>query len=274
MHRTPHTTRAWIGAGVLTMALAGTAHAAGSLSASLSNFTIATTGSVTLLEGGSSSKTLQVYALPESGYIGNGDFDNLVKVEDLMDISDGLFAPTQASASHASGVSGSISVLADGLTASVSTAGPGGISVASANLLGTFSLAAHSSLTITWSLDIQGQGQSNGVNTQEIVEEYIVGAGVLLTGADPSNEISLQGPIFPNFAFGQTLANNQLTIQSGDTGMDVTFSAYVDLQLIDPGNSPLHFGWPPAVPEPETWAMALVGLALVGAGARRRLSSR
>ena len=153
------------------------------------------------------------------------------------------------------------------MTASVSTAGPGGISLASANLTGTFSLAAHSSLTITWSLDVQGQGQSNGINTQEIVEEYIVGAGVLLTGADPSNEIFLQGPIFPNFAFGQTQANNQLTIQTGDTGMDVNFSAYIDLQLVDPGNSPLHFGWAPAVPEPETWAMALVGLALVGAGA-------
>jgi len=28
------------------------------------------------------------------------------------------------------------------------------------------------------------------------------------------------------------------------------------------------------VPEPETWAMALAGLALTGVGARRRLSSR
>lgn len=274
MHRTPHPTRAWIGAGLLTMALSGTAHAAASLSVTLSNVTIATTGSVTLLEGATSSQTLQVYALPESGYIGNGDFDNLVKVEDIMDISDGLFAPTQASASHASGVSGTVSVLADGLTASVSTAGPGGISVAAANLLGTFSLAAHSSLTITWSLDIQGQGQSNGVNTQEIPEEYIIGAGVLLTGADPSNEIFQQGPIFPSFAFGQTLANNQLIIQTGDTGMDVNFFAHIDLQLVDPGNSPLHFGYPPAVPEPETWAMALIGLALVGVSARRRVTSR
>lgn len=274
MHRTPHLTRAWIGAGLLTMALTGTAHAAGSLSASLSNFTIATTGSVTLREGATSSKTLQVYALPESGYIGDGSFDHLVQVADIQETSDGLFAPMQANASHASGVSGSINVLADGLTASVSTAGAGGISVASANLLGTFSLAAHSSMTITWSLDMQGQGQSNGINTQEIAEEYIVGAGVLLTGTDPSNEIFLQGPIFPNFAFGKTQAHNQLTIQTGDTGMDVSFTAYIDLQLVDPGNSPLHFGWAPAVPEAETWAMALAGLALLGWGARRRLTSR
>lgn len=274
MHRTPHLTRAWIGAGLLTLALSGTAHAAGSLSATLSNLTIATTGTVTLQEGATSAKTLQIYAIPESGYIGNGSFDSLVQVEDLLDISDGLFAPTQANASHASGVAGSVSILADGLTASVSTAGPGGISVASANLTGTFSLAAHSSLTITWSLDVQGQGQSNGVNTQEIAEEYIIGAGVLLSGTDPSNEIFLQGPIFPNFAFGQTLANNQLTIQTGDTGMDVNFSAYIDLQLVDPGNSPLHFGWAPAVPEPETWAMVLAGLALVVAGHLRERDRR
>lgn len=274
MHRTPHPTRAWIGAGLLTMALSGTAHAAGSLSATLSNFTIATTGTVTLLDGATNSKTLQVYAIPESGYIGNGSFDDLIQVADVQETSDGLFAPMQANASHASGVSGSVSVLADGLTASVSTAGPGGISVASANLLGTFSLAAHSSLTITWSLDIQGQGQSNGINTPEIAEEYILGAGVLLTGTDTSNEIFEQGPIFPNFAFGQTLAHNQFTIQTGDTGMDVNFSAFIDLQLFDPGNSPLHFGAPPAVPEAETWAMALAGLALLGLGARRRLTSR
>lgn len=274
MHRTPHLTRAWIGAGLLTMALTGTAHAAGSLSATLSNLTIATTGTVTLQEGATSAKTLQVYAIPESGYIGNGSFDSLVQVEDLLDISDGLFAPTQANASHASGVAGNVSILADGLTASVSTAGPGGISLASANLTGTFSLAAHSSLTITWSLDVQGQGQSNGVNTQEIAEEYILGAGVVLSGTDRSNNIFLQGPIFPNFAFGQTLANNQLTIQTGDTGMDVNFSAYIDLQLVDPGNSLLKFGTPPAVPEAETWAMALAGLALLGVGARRRLTSR
>lgn len=272
VHRTPHLTRAWIGAGLLTMALTGTAHAAGSLSASLSNFTISTTGAVTLLEGASSSKTLQVYALPESGYIGNGSFDSLVQVLDVQELSDGLFAPMQANAAHESGVSGSVSVLADGLTASVSTAGPGGISVASANLLGTFSLAAHSSLTITWSTDIQGQGQSNGINTQEIAEEYTLAAGVLLTGADPSLDILEQGPIFPNFAFGKTLAQNQLTVQTGDTGMDVSFSAFIDLQLVDPGNSPLHFGFPPVVPEPETWAMALLGLTLVGVNARRRLS--
>lgn len=271
MHRTPHLTRAWIGAGLLTMALSGTAHAAGSLKASLSNFTIDTTGSVTLLDA-SSTKTLQVYALPESGYIGDGDFDSLVQVADVQEVGDGLFAPMQANASHASGLSGSVSVLANGLTASVSTAGPGGISLASSNLVGTFSLAAHSSLTVTWSLDIQGQGQSNGINTQEIPEEYILGAGVLLTGTDPSNEVFLQGPIFPNFAFAKTLANNQLTIQTGDTGMDVSFSAYVDLQLVDPGNSPLHFGYPPAVPEPESWAMALIGLALVGVSARRRVT--
>lgn len=273
MHRTPHLTRAWIGAGLLTMALTGTAHAAGSLSASLSNFTIATTGNVTLLEGASSSKTLQVYALPESGYIGNGNFDNLVQVLDVHDLSNGLFAPMHANTSHASGVSGSVSVLADGLTASVSTAGPGGISVASANLLGTFSLAAHSSLTITWSTDIQGQGQSNGINTQEIAEEYILGAGVLLTGADQPLDLFLQGPIFPNFTFGQTLAQNQLTVQTGDTGMEVNFSAFIDLQLIDPGNSPLHFGSPPAVPEPEAWALGLLGLTVVGAHARRRRSN-
>lgn len=274
MHRTTHPTRAWIGAGLLTMALTGTAHAAGSLSASLSNFTIATTGTVTLLEGASSSQTLQVYAVPESGYIGDGNFDSLVQVSDVQDLSDGLFAPMHANTSHASGVSGSVSVLADGLTASVSTNGPGGISVASANLVGIFSLAAHSSLTITWSTDIQGQGQSNGINTPEIAEEYTLGAGVLLTGADQALDILQQGPIFPNFTFGQTLAHNQLTVQTGDTGMNVNFSAFIDLQLIDPGNSPLHFGTPPPVPEPETWAMALAGLALVGVGARLRLSSR
>ncbi len=273
MHRTPHLARAWISAGLLTMALTGTAHAAGSLSASLSNFTFATTGTVTLLEGASSSKTLQVYALPESGYIGDGSYDYLVQVMDVQDLSDGLFAPMQANAAHESGVSGSVSVLTDGLTASVSTAGPGGISVASANLMGTFSLAAHSSLTITWSTDIQGQGQSNGVNTQEIAEEYTLAAGVLLTGADPSDEIFHQGPIFPNFSFGKLVAQNQLTVQTGDTGMDVSFSAFIDLQLVDPGNSPLHFGTPPGVPEPETWGMALAGLALV-VGARRRLTSR
>lgn len=274
MHRTPHPTRAWIGAGLLATALTGTAHAAGSLSASLSNFTIATTGTVTLLEEASSSQALQMYAVPESGYIGDGNFDSLVPVADVQEIGDGLFAPMQANASHASGVSGSISVLADGLTASVSTAGPGGISVASANLVGTFSLAAHSSLTITWSTDFQGQGQSNGINTQEIAEEYALAAGVLLNGTDQALEIFEQGQIFPSFTFGQTLAQNQLTVQTGETGMDVTFSAYVDLQLIDPGNRPLSFGAPPAVPEPETWGMALAGLALLGVGARRRLTSR
>lgn len=270
MHRTPHPTRAWIGAGLLTMALAGTAHAAGSLSASLSNFTIATTGTVTLLEGATSSKTLQVYAIPESGYIGDGSFNSLVQVLDVQDLSGGLFAPMNATASHESGVSGSVSVLTDGLTASISTAGPGGISTAAANVSGIFSLAAHSSLTITWSTDIQGQGQSNGVNTQEIGEEYTLEAGVLLTGADQPPDIFQQGPIFPNFTFGQKLAHNQLTVQTGDTGMDVDFSAFISLQLTDPGNSPLHFGTPPTVPEPETWAMALLGLGLLGAHARRQ----
>lgn len=274
MHRAPHLTRAWVGAGLLTMALSGTAHAAGSLSATLSNISIATTGTVTLQEGASTAQMLQVYALPESGYIGDGSFGNLVQVADVLDISEGLFTPMQTNASHASGVSGGVSVLANGLTASVSSAGPGGISLASANLTGTFSLAAHSSLTITWSLDIEGQGQSNGVNTEAIAEEYILGAGVLLSGTDGSGETFLQGPIFPSFTFAQTLANNQLTIQTGETGMDVSFSAYVDLQLVDPGNRPLRFGMPPAVPEPETWAMALMGLALVRVGARRRSSPR
>lgn len=270
MHRTPYPTLARIGAGLLTLALAGTAHAAGSLSASLSNFTIATTGTVTLLEGASSFKGLQLYALPESRYIGDGSFDNLVQVTDVQELGEGLFAPMQANASHASGVSGSVSVLADGLTASVSTAGPGGISGASASVSGTFALAAHSSLTITWSADIQGQGQSNGINTQEVLEEYTLEAHVLLTGADQPFEVLQQGPLFPNFTFGKQQASNQLTVQTGDIGMDVDFSALIYLQLTDPGNIPLHFGYPPAVPEPETWAMALLGLAVLGVNARRR----
>jgi PEP-CTERM motif len=52
--------------------------------------------------------------------------------------------------------------------------------------------------------------------------------------------------------------------------MDVDFSALIYLQLTDPGNIPLHFGYPPAVPEPESWAMALLGLAVLGVNARRR----
>lgn len=275
-------------AGLLALSLAGAAHATSSVVATLSNLQITTTGTVTPKQGviyqGSIPKDIgttialtsaQTYdvVFDSAGNTawGNGLFQNN---EDKIDVTKGetrtdLSPPTSQVGSATTQALGRVN---DDLSlfASVSTNEKGGQAFASAGVIHTFWLAPHSSITATWDTSVKGSNAGDtfalsyldtgsgaaGATTFEdygMMKHYTQGLGTPVDGSGA-------------FQFEQHDNSRTLTSSTQDTGRLVFLYVNVFASTYDYAGNSLP------VPEPETWAMALVGLALMGIQARRRLT--
>jgi PEP-CTERM motif len=132
----------------------------------------------------------------------------------------------------------------------------------------TFSLAAPTALTIWIAVD-------NGIG---VLGSTAV-AGLYVNGVQTTNAVNAEGAAFRwevafNVPSQYTFSGaNLIALQLEDHGVSTGFDMMVTTQSSDPTIPPFTTNPPPAVPEPASWAMLLVGLACVGSFAARRRSA-
>lgn len=245
----------------------GTAHAGSTLSASVTGITITTTGVVTM-NNAVMSTTVQAndfaYTDSDAVFVPNDDYPS---VSGPWQTPQDLRSASSSATAHASATETT-------LLAEVSTGAWGGIASAQASLYAEVALGAYSSIVIAWSASTTGYNDGSKTPLMPTYDfqfhDYLEGwlqadAGQqseTLEGAGGYDDI--QGQAF-SFSLNPTSTQSELVFTTGAAPQSLFFniSAYALTQ--DYANP---------VPEPETWALALVGLWLAGAAARRRLSHR
>lgn len=254
--------------GVSALALFGTAQATSSVVSTLSNFEVTTTGTVSQYHPESYTySNTQAYSYDtELDGSNNPVWVNYQSDSDTSEFGV-VFAPVHSSASGNSGSAfASVSDEDMSMIAYATTGAGGGHAYAFANAYSYFSLGANSSITLTWDASIVGNGSG---------DTYFLGYGdygqgnVTVTLGSMSSTTQAYGNGYWTYAddiaysFEEVGTSKKLKIQTGSVARDIGFSASVFAQTVDYANP---------VPEPETWAMALAGLALAGVAARRRMS--
>jgi hypothetical protein len=270
---------------LLALSLAGTAQATSSVTATLSNFQLSTTGTVHPYALGYYNNatydfewgTMQAYGQAETGVplvLASGELSwRSEQYEDnqtIIDATQGETPASWATAPASSLSSGATHAHAHvnqdlSLVASVSTGAGGGYAVATAGFTQSFWLAANSSITLTWDTHLTGSNSGeNYVLSHLNSATSAAGAKMLQDPAMQHYTIAEGTPASPlgDFSFEKGDTTRTLTFTTTDTASHISFRVEAFVETYD------HVS---AVPEPETWAMALIGLAVVGANARRRL---
>lgn len=128
----------------------------------------------------------------------------------------------------------------------------------------TFNLATPTDLTIWIAVD-------NGIGVLGTTV-----AGLYVNGVQTTNAVNAEGAAFRweiafNVPAQYTFAGtNLIALQLEDHGVATGFDMMVTTQSSDSTIPPFTTNPPPAVPEPASWAMLLVGLASVGSFTARR----
>lgn len=264
--------------GLSALSLFGSAHAVSSVVSTLSNFQLSTTGSVTQNHPASMYSETRVDGLGGGASGANnlswGDWVHAVS--DAASSPPGsLFASVSSAVADASINSfAAVNHQDMSMIASASTGERGGFANAYAATHTVFSLAAHSSLTLTWDASVTGSstGEQYALGSTDSGQGYVsVGFGYIpaigpridaTTGSGQSQWLNGE---HIGFSFESVGTSRKLTVATTDAPLEFSFSASVSASTID---------YAVPVPEPTTWAMALAGLTLVGVGARRRVSHR
>lgn len=275
-------------ASLLAFSLAGAAQATSSVVATLSNLRITTTGTVTPQPGvvyhGSipvdvgTTQALtraQTYdaVFDSIGQMtwGNGQYEShedqidVTKGQTLEDLSPPVSKVSSATAQAHGRVNDDLS-----LFASVSTNEKGGQAYAQASILHTFWLAPHSSITATWDTSVTGSNSGDRFALSYLDSATGAAGGTTYEdyGMMPHYTLGIGRPVDGSGAFVFEKHDNARTLTSSttDTGRLVFLRVEVFASTYDYTGNSLP------VPEPETWVMALLGLALIGVKARRRIS--
>ncbi len=273
---------------LLALSLAGTAQAASTVTAILSNFQLTTTGTVTPYlqnyrgDSGQEMGTMSALASAEIGYSYltntgalNWSTDQVEHVPVILDATQGQSPANWVSGPTASVSSGAKTAYAHvnadlSMIAAVSTGEDGGHALAAAVATQSFWLAANSSITVTWDATLRGS------NSGENYALSYLNTATSAAGADAG------GPAMQHYTIAhgdQKNAQGGFSFIKRDTSRTLTFQTtdsaslvYLRLEALATTHDHVTLAPPPPVPEPETWAMALIGLALMGANARRRLT--
>lgn len=263
--------------GLSALSLFGSAHAVSSVVATLSNFQLSTTGSVTQSHPASMYSETRVDGLG-GGVSGANNLswgDWLHAVSDAASSPPGTLFATVSSAVADESITAFAAVNHQDMSmiASASTGERGGFANAYAATHSVFSLAAHSSLTLTWDASVTGSSTGeqyalgsttdSGHGYVSVGFGYIPSIGLRLDTTTGSGQSQWQNGEHIGFSFESVGTSRKLTVATTDEPFELNFSAIISASTID---------YAVPVPEPTTWAMALAGLALVGAGTRRRVS--
>lgn len=274
-------------AALLALSLAGTAHATSQVTTTLSNFQLTTTGTVTpyaseFLPGHppgtmlASSETSSGVAQVDAG--GTMRWVNRQE-QSIFTIIDGTKGETPASWDHApasSTASGTATAHAQvnddlSMVATVSTGTDGGYASAAAAWVQSFMLEANSSITATWNVSIVG---NNVADTFALsTGDHAHGIAGAFTSA-PANldsrtwMFSDDYSALEGFSFVKDETARTLTFRTGNVASWVFMRVEAIASTTDFVGQSLPVPVPD-VPEPETWAMALIGLVLMGVRSRR-----
>lgn len=273
-------------AALLALSLAGTAQATSSVTATLSNFQLSTTGTVRPYALGYYNNatyefewgTMQAYGRAETGVplvLAPGAltwrYEQYENNQAIIDATQGETPASWASAPSSSLSSGATHAQAHvnqdlSLVASVSTGAGGGYAYAAAGFTQSFWLEANSSITVTW--DTYLTGSNSG-------EDYFL--SYLNSATSAAGATTFQGPAMEHHTIADGTPASPLgdfSFEKGDTTRTLTFTTTDTGSLVSLRVEAFvaTYDHVVAVPEPETWAMALIGLALLGANARRRVA--
>lgn len=190
------------------------------------------------------------------------------------DLSTPTFAPqelnydygTQALVSTAAGNTASASLTETGYRFFVATGNAGGIAVANLDIYGFFSLAPGATVTLQWNRTISGShsGQVNAPNSYDFVNGMVVNTSGILggqwTGFDPVYDVvNVNSPA--GFAIAGTGPQALSYTNTSDATMVGEFRGSVQVYTRDAVV---------AIPEPESYGLALAGLLTLGVALRRK----
>jgi MYXO-CTERM domain-containing protein len=273
-------------ASLLAFSLVGAAQATSSVVATLSNLRITTTGTVTPQPGVTHFGSIPVDIGTTKAFTSAQTYDAVFDSADKMTWGNGLYESHEEQIDVTKGqtledLSAPVSKVSSATTqahgrvnddlslfASVSTNEKGGQAFASASILHTFWLAPNSSITATWDTSVTGGNSGDRFALSYL--DSATGAAGATTFEDysmmPHYTLGIGRPVDGSgtFLFEKHDNSRTLTSSTTDTGRLVSLRVEVFASTYDYTGNSLP------VPEPETWAMALLGLALVGVKARRR----
>jgi hypothetical protein len=238
-------------AAAAVLVLATGAQASSSVTASLSNFSYAATGSFSWTNAQDDGYYLYAYSS-----------DSATATTDIFQT--GSLFSTAATQTVGTVSSALVSASDTSLKVALSTPATGGAAYGSASWYGHFSLGANSSVSFSWTSSLVGgtaAGQSNYGYADVGLGDTLFTAQSSVIGFGPGANISytIDGTVYQYSvgAAGQQIA----TITTGDIGLtNMSFAARAEGATIDVS----------AVPETDTLALALSGLAVIGFVARRK----
>lgn len=275
-------------AALLALSLAGTAHATSQVTATLSNFQVTTTGTVTpyawAFVSGHESGTMLASSETSSG-VAQVDAGGVMRWVDrqeqsiftIIDATKGETPDSWDQAPASSTTSGTATAHARvnndlSIVATVSTGTDGGYASATASWVQSFILEANSSFTATWNVSIVG---NNVADTFALsMGDHAHGIAGAFTNA-PANLDSRTWVFSDDYSalegisFAKDETARTLTLTTGNVASWIFMRVEAIASTTDFVGQSLPVPVPD-VPEPETWAMALIGLALLGAHARRQ----
>jgi hypothetical protein len=238
-------------AAAAVLVLATGAQASSSVTASLSNFSYAATGSFSWTNAQDDGYYLYAYSS-----------DSATTTTDIFQT--GSLFSTAATQTVGTVSSALVSASDTSLKVALSTPATGGAAYGSASWYGHFSLGANSSVSFSWTSSLVGgtaPGESNYGYADVGLGDTLFSAQSSVIGFGPGANISytINGTVYQYSvgAAGQQIA----TITTGDIGLtNMSFAARAEGATIDVS----------AVPETDTLALALSGLAVIGFVARRK----
>lgn len=256
-----------LAAAMAALLVSAPAYATSTVTATISDIAISTTGSVTVIDRESVPIDSTILTVQDADGLGGW-----TEAQPVWATNPSNAAPLTPLDSTVSGVSAvaSGSVTASTLTASVSTGDGGGMASSQVGSFVRYALAPYSSVTVSWRAAIGGSNSgANGMpNMGDDMSAYVqfsldttVGP-ITLSGAEGIARELGDGM---TISFAKSTSMQSITFSSGDTATDAYFTMLAYAFTRDT---------PDAVPEPSTWALQLMGLAALGGVTVRRRRTR
>jgi hypothetical protein len=257
-----------LAAAMAALLFSAPAYATSTVTATISDIAISTTGSVTVIDRESVPIDSTILTVQDADGLGGW-----TEAQPVWATNPSNAAPLTPLDSTVSGVSAVAngSVTASTLTASVSTGDGGGMASSQVGSFVRYALAPFSSVTVSWRAAIGGSnsGANGKPGTGDDVNAYVQ-FSLLSTNEAPITLSGAEGIVRElgngmTISFAKSISMQSITFSSGDTATDAYFTMLAYAFTRDT---------PDAVPEPSTWALQLMGLAALGGVTVRRRRTR